>query len=558
MTSLIADPDLSYAELAGRLRALDWEWRSESQEMPTIPGEPEWVVWGLEGSETSLVYSFNPVVRLRVLAFSGPDADKQRGRVASFLPHLTAADVAELLTSTETEPILLGLFAARELALAELQPLVLALTMQDEELVARVARQVVERLPPLKIDELRASLFGPEMPDTDRLGIFSRFAGATIRRQVIRVAGRRREAHERMAIEFLVETGLKDPDWEVRASAMLVAARQGLDGMTEAVATIELPEDEHFGHSELDRSRLEALRAGALRRLRGEPSPRDPDNRHAWDCVLDQVQGRFDGLFLLAYALSTPFEPGAEPTSVPPGMVASDQGLVLAKSRLPLAWVAPVPCWLGDPDGGGELPNPLRRVVPSSGFFIARRPLSRATVKWILAGGKGPSGIADGHEDADHCCDILEAKRVLESLEALEGCSLRLPTADQWEIAARGPDGRRFPWGNGLEPGAEPGLSPWGLERMGGAHPHWTATEDGGPVACGGSDLRCDHRGLHLGGGLIRPVVPEETCRAKEALLATYTPREDSLHQHLASRLRRPVEQDPPGRIGPMVLVADA
>jgi formylglycine-generating enzyme required for sulfatase activity len=107
--------------------------------------------------------------------------------------------------------------------------------------------------------------------------------------------------------------------------------------------------------------------------------------------------------------------------------------------------------------------------------------------------GRPPTGRADhpvvlvSHQDA---------RAYAEWLSAETGERWRLPTETEWEKAARGTDGRRFPWGDSFEPsrlnshdrgpfdtvpvGSYPaGASPFGLLDASGQVFEWTATPAG-------------------------------------------------------------------------------
>jgi serine/threonine-protein kinase len=71
---------------------------------------------------------------------------------------------------------------------------------------------------------------------------------------------------------------------------------------------------------------------------------------------------------------------------------------------------------------------------------------------------------------------LLDAEAYCRWLDVRQGDPLvvhRLPTESEWEKAARGADGRLFPWGNGYDPTlARTGLSAWLSDAVpGGQHP---------------------------------------------------------------------------------------
>jgi formylglycine-generating enzyme required for sulfatase activity len=120
--------------------------------------------------------------------------------------------------------------------------------------------------------------------------------------------------------------------------------------------------------------------------------------------------------------------------------------------------------------------NQFRRFLSATGYAPDDRGWEGCARSW---GEQAPvAGIA--YADALAYCRWAE---------------LRLPTEEEWEYAARGPDGRRFPWGNAWDDtrcrhdlygasrgamtvGSYPeGASPFGCLDMVGNVPEWTASQ---------------------------------------------------------------------------------
>lgn len=176
-------------------------------------------------------------------------------------------------------------------------------------------------------------------------------------------------------------------------------------------------------------------------------------------------------------------------------------------------------------------------------FAIAAAPVTNALYAAFAqaSGARPPAGPPDhpavdlSWHDAVACCAWLSTVtggrlRVVDGASGQSNLhdrrpAIRLPSEAEWERAARGDDGRSFPWGEQFHPdrantreggratsspaGAYPsGVSPWGLYDMAGNVWEWTSSLDRPyPYAPddGREDLRAAGRRILRGGCYANP-----------------------------------------------------
>lgn len=109
---------------------------------------------------------------------------------------------------------------------------------------------------------------------------------------------------------------------------------------------------------------------------------------------------------------------------------------------LPLCYVEPAPAFLM-----GDAESQNRRKVNVPGGFMAQTPTTVRQWNWFAAATGKPkkAPTVAGANVNDH--PVTEVS-YWDACEFAKWAGVMIPTEDQWEHAARGNDGRKFPWGN--------------------------------------------------------------------------------------------------------------
>ena len=528
--SVVVAPELGFAALVSRLAALGWCVDDSARE-PLIDGEPEWAVFTHARDARAgrrLHYLFEPVASLRTIAVVAPDAFALTAALVDALPVVDMARARSFLRSSNVRDQWLGLLCAQRLQDVRLRPHVTGLLSHGDPRLADAARETLAALPadddgdatqpsPAAVLAAWGDWLKEQRRHPQTAVLFRLLPDVELRRQVLRWT-MRDLAIQTDAAERLARTALADEDPEVRVTGMLFAARCGLRRLARDVRDARIPESTSEGAPPGDRLYFRRMQRLCAQHL---ALPADADigekARARHGRFLTALRGEadvHDDETLLWHALTTPLGLEAADRN-DAGAVDAAPDLVIEGHPLALCRVDAVRHWVGGLAGTGPdvLEAPVRAVRPSRPFDISTHCIDGALAALLFGEDATPPAADD--PPAPWLGTEAQARQLLLHLAeraAASGRAVRLPTADELEMAARGPDGRFFPWGVAVRPPRGGGLreapSPWGVV-MDASQGEWAVGEDG--------------RWIIVGGGPCarRRSVPPGTPAAVRVVLAT-------------------------------------
>jgi len=359
--------------------------------------------------------------------------------------------------------------------------------------------------------------------------LFPDLGDAATRRQIVRWIASEYDAPTPGILEVL-RTALDDTDWEVRASAIIVAARLHCTTLRAPVREAALPYSGQFGLDDTDIQLLTAMRFIASTLLGAAADAAEaaatvaldfPMLHHGLGALVRRDAGHpTTRLQLLLHALVTPTPLRDElPQALPHGIEVRNERAFIAGTDIAMVWLAPAPFILGGDAPPDSQTATVRSWVLPSGIFISRRPLRATDVS--QCGLPVPSGDPVDPALALRLRLMPDPPLVMDHATASALCgamshqlhsTITLPEADELECVARSSDGRRFAWGNGMQRLTGDECSPSGLEWFAAPAAQWTETRDasGTPLTLGGpASPSCATRGSAGSCAALRVVIRE-------------------------------------------------
>lgn len=499
--TIILSPSVTFRQVSQELADVGWQ---RDPDLTNVdPQEPEFASWS-QGYDDELDYFFNSSTGLRIVNIRGEHAIYYANKIARNMQTLTLDAIQILLYSDQTENVLQGIAATKVMKAMPLMEPLARLCNHPNPKISESAIQAFKQCFPDMFQMGASALRQAKAKHPERSVLFPHLGDVSQRRQILRwLIHDYSEAND--DILATLRSALIDSDWEVRVTAILAAARFKALPLRNLIRKVELPGTSREGLNVTDRQLISAFRKASIAWLEGQTPPPDTNHPsssredmrwHVLRCVAGLPVNWRDRVFLLAYSLTEPLPPCETlPANLPSGVIEEQGRFHLAQTAIELVWVPPILHWLGDDLEQPCLPNQIRAVKPESGFFISKYAIAKQLLQALKLSHNNEE-LTTAHSQY-HTCSWTDAQQICEALSQIEKLSLTLPTADEWEMAARGPDGRRFPWGNGLERDMLRSPSPWGCHDMVGILSQWTNTpsESGEIIVCGGTNqLRCAMR----------------------------------------------------------------